>query len=87
MYWRIIVECSVVHHICSYAEGHSLGICPEIGIIIALQIMNIIIDHTSQGQGWRAVQYDGRLNKIIFMMFIIWTLMMIIFYICYIDSD
>jgi len=28
MYWRIIVECSVVHHICPHAEGHSLGICP-----------------------------------------------------------
>jgi len=28
MYWRIIIECSVVHHIRPHAEGHSLGICP-----------------------------------------------------------
>ena len=77
MNWRIIVKCSVVHHIRPHAEGHSLGICPEKddhhhplphhhhhhhqdgeG-----SIKND--DRTSQGQGWRAVQYGGRLQRVI----------------------
>ena len=80
MNWRIIVKCSVVHHIRPHAEGHSLGICPEKddhhhplphhhhhhqdgeG-----SIKND--DRTSQGQGWRAVQYGGRLQRIIVILY------------------
>ena len=68
MYWRIIIECSVVHHIRSHAEGHSLGICPEKHDDHHHHHHHDEDDEaqkskTSQGQGWRAVQYGGRLRK------------------------
>ena len=73
MYRRIIVEGSVVHHIRPHAEGHSLGICPEKHDDHHHHHHHDEDDEaqkskTSQGQGWRAVQYGGRLQRVIIIL-------------------
>ena len=57
MYWRIIVECSVVHHICPHAEGHSLGICPE--TVKTFYILYFIFNPLSSSKlfEWTAVYF------------------------------